>query len=193
MLFTLSYTMCMCMCTRNPWNFYCLLGIHTHLSSKGYQKYTSQTALSTLLFQDVMVQLTVSHPILPTSSSLQLTIIHHTLRIQNIYLASIKIFHNSQPMHSWSQRMSLPYTQTFNMMMAYQPSFISWRNNSIFYPKTAHFLIQFTQSSISFLNIAPSISWTHTSTRPSAPPWEQGWLSFHVQRGALNLLLKLFY
>ena len=45
------------------------LGIHKHLSSMGYQKYTSQTVFSALLCQDVMVQLTVSYPILPTSST----------------------------------------------------------------------------------------------------------------------------
>ena len=42
------------------------------------------------------------------------------------------------PMHSWSQLMSCPNTQTFNVMMAYQLSFISWRNKSISYPQKAH-------------------------------------------------------
>ena len=44
--------------------------IHAHLYSMDYQKYPNETALSALLFQDVMVHLTVSNPILPTSSSL---------------------------------------------------------------------------------------------------------------------------
>ena len=77
----------------------------------GYQKYTRQTALSVLLFQDVMVQLTVSHPILPTSSSLYLKNFHHTLRKQNTSSTSLKSFHHSQPMHSLSRLMSRPYTQ----------------------------------------------------------------------------------
>ena len=145
---------------------------------QSYQKRTSQTALSALFFQDVMVQLTVSHSILPTSSSLKLTIFHHTLRTQNISSTLLKIFHHSQPRHSWSQLMSRPYTHTFNMMMAYQLLLILWRNKSISYPQTAYLLIQFfMQSSISFLNIVPSVSWTHTSTKSSGPPWEQGWLS----------------
>lgn len=150
-------------------------------SSMGYQKQKSQTAFSSLLFQDVMVQLTFSHPILPTSSNLQLTISHHTLRTQNILSISFKYFHHSQPIHSWLQLMSLPYTQTSRMMIAYHPSFISWRNTSISYPEPIHLPIQFTQSLISFLNIAPSISRTHTSTKSLAPLQEQGWLpSLHI-------------
>ena len=41
--------------------------IHSeNLSSMGYQKCKNQTSLSALLFQDVMVELTISHTILPT-------------------------------------------------------------------------------------------------------------------------------
>ena len=43
---------------------------HTHTCLLWVAKNTSQTALSAWLFQHVMVQLTVSYPILPTSSSL---------------------------------------------------------------------------------------------------------------------------
>ena len=85
--------------------FYCLPGIHAHLFFMGYQKYTNQTALSTLLLQDVMAQLTVSHPILPNSYSHYLKIFHRTLRTQNISLTKLKIIHHSEPMHSWSQLM----------------------------------------------------------------------------------------
>ena len=45
---------------RPTWNFYCLLKITTHVSFLGYSKFTSQTALSTLLFLDLMIQLSIS-------------------------------------------------------------------------------------------------------------------------------------
>ena len=51
--------------TGQPKNFYCLLKIHSHLSSMGYTKFTSQAALSTRLFLDVMAQLTISLPTSP--------------------------------------------------------------------------------------------------------------------------------
>ena len=44
-------------------------------------------------------------------------------------------------MHTWSQLISCSYTQTSHMMMAYQPSLVSWRNTSISYPQTAHLSI----------------------------------------------------
>ena len=45
------------------------LKIPAHLSSMGYPKFTSQAALSTLLFLGVMVQLTISLATSPISSS----------------------------------------------------------------------------------------------------------------------------
>ena len=87
------------------------------------------------------------------------------------FLNLVKNFHHSQQMHSWSQLMISTYLKTFHMMMAYKPTFISWRNTSIHYPQTAYLTIQFTEFSISFLKIAPS--WTHTSAKSLAPPWEQ--------------------
>ena len=154
-------------------------GLPKTLPSLPYYKMTVQYKM--------MVQLIVSHPILPTSSSLRLEIFYHRLKTQNISSTSFKIFYHSQPMHPWSQLLLHPYTKAMNiMMMVYQLSFKSWRNKSISYPQTAHHSIKFTQSSISFLNIAPSVSWTHTSIKSSVPPWEQGWLllcqSFHRQR-----------
>ena len=62
--------------TTPPNNFYCPLKRPAHLSSTGYPKFTSQTALSALLFLGVMVQLTISlyvtHFIQPLTSNLPL-------------------------------------------------------------------------------------------------------------------------
>ena len=55
--------------TSPPNNFYCPLKLPAHLSSMGYPKFTSQAALLALFFLSVMVQLTISLPTLPISSS----------------------------------------------------------------------------------------------------------------------------
>ena len=78
--------------------------------------FTSQTALFTLLFQDVTVQLTISHPKSPTSSSH--TIFLHTLRTENLLPTLLSNLHPSRLMLSCLQLMSPPYTQTLHMMTA---------------------------------------------------------------------------
>ena len=55
--------------TRPPGNFYYLLKIPAHLSSIGYPKFTSQTAISLPLILRVKVQLTISLPTSTISSS----------------------------------------------------------------------------------------------------------------------------
>ena len=62
---------------RPPCHFYCLLKILAYLSSMDYTKFTSQTALFALLFQSVMVQLTISLPASSILSSPYLAIFHH--------------------------------------------------------------------------------------------------------------------
>ena len=78
--------------------------------------FTSQTALFTLLFQDVTVQLTISHPKSPTSSSH--TIFLHTLRTENLLPTLLSNLHPPRLMLSCLQLMSPPYTQTLHMMTA---------------------------------------------------------------------------
>ena len=71
-------------------------GLPKTLSSLPYYEMTAQYKM--------MVQLIVSHPILPTSSSLTLEIFYHTLKTQNISSTSFKIFYHSQPMHPWKKK-----------------------------------------------------------------------------------------
>ena len=72
---------------------------HTQLSCGLAKIRKRQTALSALLFPDAMVQLTISHPISPTLSSLYLTIVHHTLKTQNTFSTLLKNLLPSQPIH----------------------------------------------------------------------------------------------
>ena len=87
----------------------------------GLPKFTSPAALSALLFQGVMVQLTISLPTSLISSSPQPATSHHTSKTQNIFLTSSKNSHLFHPMPSWSQLMLRPYTQTFHTKKAQQP------------------------------------------------------------------------
>ena len=81
----------------------------------GLPKFTSQTALSALLFMSVMVQVTIS----PILFSPQLTIFHHISKTKNIFSILLRNLHPSHPMPSWwSQLMSRPYTQTFHTKKA---------------------------------------------------------------------------
>ena len=87
----------------------------------GLPKFTSQAALSALLFLGVMVKLTFSLPTSLFSSSPQLATSHHMSKTQNIFSTSSKNSHPFHPMPSWSQLMSRPYTQKFLTKKTQQP------------------------------------------------------------------------